>query len=57
MKNVDKYDSIKTLSIIFNSVLEHPHSVFAAKFYKYNMYALFKRQSIGLHKISRNQKL
>jgi hypothetical protein len=55
IKNMDKHDAVKkTLSVIFNSVMEHPHSVFAAKFYKKNMYALLKRQNISLYKISRS---
>jgi hypothetical protein len=55
MKNLDKHDSVKkTPSVILNSILEHPHSVLAAKFYKENMYALLKRQNIGLYKISKS---
>jgi hypothetical protein len=57
MKNIDKNEVLKKLpSVIFNSVLEHPYSVFASKFYKENMYAMFKRTSIGLYKISRSEK-
>jgi len=57
MKNLDKNDVLKRPpAVIFNSVLEHPHSVIAAKFYKDDMYAMFKRTSIGLYKISKSEK-
>lgn len=57
MKNLDKHDAQKQgPGVIFNSVLEHPFSIMRIKFYKEDMYALFKRHHIGLYKIGRNER-
>lgn len=57
MKNLDRNDSLKKPpTVIFNSVLEHPHAVLAVRFYRDHMYAMFKRNSMGLYKITRTEK-